>query len=72
MSGMVRRNRTACRAGVAAAGVVLLLTGCGSGDSRSDAAGTPAAEKTAPPGYADFCYQAAALDDRVDAAVSDL
>jgi hypothetical protein len=72
MSGMVHRNRTACRAGVAAAGVVLLLAGCGSGDSRSGAAGTPAAETTAPPGDADFCDQAAALDDRVDSAVSDL
>jgi hypothetical protein len=72
MSGMVRRNRTAGRAGVAAAGVVLLLAGCGSGDPRSGAAGTPAAETTAPPGDADFCDQAAAIDDRVDAAVSDL
>jgi hypothetical protein len=72
MSGMVRRNRTACRAGVAAAGVVLLLAGCGSGDSRSGAAGTQAAESTTPPGDADFCDQAAAIDDKVDAAVSDL
>jgi hypothetical protein len=72
MSGTVRRNRTASRAGVAAAGVVLLLAGCGSGNSPSGAAGTPAAETTAPPGDADFCDQAAAIDDRVEEAVSDL
>ena len=72
MSGTARRNRTACRAGVAAAGVVLLLAGCGGGDSRSGAADTPAAETPAPSGDADFCDQAAAIDERVDAAVSDL
>ena len=76
MSGTAHTNRIARRAGVAAAGVVLLLAGCGGGDSQSGAAETPAtttaAETPAPAGDADFCGQAAGIDDRVDAAVSNL
>jgi hypothetical protein len=70
MSGTRHGNRIVGPAGVAV-GVVLLLAGCGSGGSRSDAAATTAAA-TAPSGGADFCSQAAAIDDRVNAAVSKL
>ena len=76
MSGTVHTNRNACRTGVAVAGVVLLLAGCGGGDSQPGAAATTAAttaaETPAPSGDADFCDKAAGLDDRVDEAVSNL
>jgi ABC-type glycerol-3-phosphate transport system substrate-binding protein len=75
MSATVHRHRSACRAGAAAAGVVLFLAGCGGGDSRDGAAASPAATtaaETSPSGDADFCEQAADIDHRVDAAVSDL
>jgi hypothetical protein len=76
MSGTVHTIRYACRAGVAAAGMVLLLAGCGGGDSQTGAAASPAtstsAETPAPSGDADFCGKAAGIDDRVDAAVSNL
>jgi ABC-type glycerol-3-phosphate transport system substrate-binding protein len=75
MSATVHRHRSACRAGAAAAGVVLFLAGCGGGNSRDGAAASPAATTaaaTSPSGDADFCEQAADIDHRVDAAVSDL
>jgi len=72
MSGTVHRNPTARRSGLAAAGAVLLLTGCGGGGYGSDSAATPAGESTTASAAADFCDEAASLDDRVDEAVSDL
>jgi hypothetical protein len=65
------------RVGVAGGAAAVLLTACGGGDSGSDsAAATSAAaqdEETAPTGeVADFCAQAGAIDDRVDAALNDL
>jgi hypothetical protein len=65
-----------CRAGIAGVGAVLLLAACGGG-SDTDSSGTTgaaessAAETTAESGQEDFCAQAAGIDERVDAALSD-
>jgi ABC-type glycerol-3-phosphate transport system substrate-binding protein len=63
------------RAAVGGAAAVVLLAACGGGDSDADAATTPAAsqggETAAADGAADFCAQAAGIDERVDAALSD-
>jgi hypothetical protein len=72
MSGTVHGKRTARRFGVAVAGVVLLLSGCGGGNDSSGAPATAAAGTTTAAGDADFCSQAADLDKRVDTAVNDL
>jgi hypothetical protein len=75
MSSTEHGTRTVRRTVLAAAGVGLLLAGCGGGNSDSGAAASPAttaADSTAPPADADFCDQAAGIDDRVDAAVSGL
>jgi hypothetical protein len=65
-----------CRAGVAGAAAVVLLSACGGdgGESASDSpeAISTVAERTAAPGAADFCTQAAGIDQRVDSALSDL
>ena len=63
------RPATRCRlAGVAAALVVASLTACG-----GPAPETGVAASTAPAtGGVDFCDQAAGIDERVDAALSDL
>ncbi|WP_448628623.1 hypothetical protein [Geodermatophilus sp. URMC 64] len=56
------------------AGVVLLVA-CGGdgGDASTDATATGAAEQSAPAGgEGDFCTQAAGIDDRVEAAMSEL
>ncbi|SDZ18102.1 hypothetical protein SAMN05660209_04938 [Geodermatophilus africanus] len=66
------------RVGVAGAAAVVLLTACGGGGSEADSATTPPATgqseegTTASEGAADFCAQAAGIDQRVDAALSDL
>jgi hypothetical protein len=73
MSSTEHGTRTICRTVLAAAGVGLLLTGCGGGNSDSGAAAATAApDSTAPSGDTDFCDRAAGIDDRVDAAVSGL
>jgi hypothetical protein len=75
MTGTAFLTATSCRAAVAAAGAALLLAGCGSGDPDASAdatPATPAAGTTAASGAADFCDRAAGIDDRVDAAVTDL
>jgi hypothetical protein len=78
MSRPLRRTAIACRAPVAgAAAVVLLLSACGGGGygSRSAASDTGARTSTAPSttasGDPEFCAQAAGIDKRVEAAVSD-
>ena len=76
MSRTVRPTASLRRAGVAGAAAVVLLTACGGdgGESATDspeATGT-VAERTASPGAATFCTQAAGIDQRVDSALSDL
>jgi hypothetical protein len=72
MSRPLRRALTAT-AGVA---VAVLLAACGGDDPPADSAGpaTTAAstETSAAAGGGDFCGQAAGIDQRVDAALSDL
>ena len=66
------------RFGVAGAAAVVLLAACGGGSSEAGSATTtPAAGQSeegtaAAEGAADFCTQAAGIDQRVDAALSDL
>ncbi len=64
------------RTGVAGGAAVVLLTACGGG-FEADSATTPAAGQSeegtaAADGAADFCAQAAGIDQRVDSALSDL
>jgi hypothetical protein len=66
------------RVGMAGAAAVVLLAACGGGSSEADSAtATPAAGQSAEgtaaaDGAADFCTRAAGIDQRVDAALSDL
>ncbi len=76
MSRTVRPTASLCRAGVAGAAAVVLVTACG-GDGGASATDSPeatstVAERTATPGAATFCVQAAGIDQRVDSALSDL
>ena len=75
MPRTVRRTVIACRAPAGAA-VVVLLAACGGGESTSDSSTTAgaadAAETTDASAGSDFCTQAAGIDQRVDAALSDL
>jgi hypothetical protein len=63
---------------MAGAAAVVLLAACGGGDSGADSSATgsaaepDAAETTAGSGEADFCTQAAGIDERVDDALADL
>jgi hypothetical protein len=75
---MTRTVRLApIRVAVAGAAAVVLLGACGGGDPEAGSA-TPASaagqseEGAAAEGTADFCTQAAGIDQRVDAALSDL
>jgi hypothetical protein len=78
MSRRVRRTLIACRAHLAGAAAVVLLAACGGGGSEADSSATgsaaqpDAAETTAGSGEADFCTQAAGIDERVDEALADL
>jgi hypothetical protein len=75
-------TRTVClapiRVGVAGAAAAVLLAACGGGSSEAGSATpTPAAGPSeegtaAAEGGDDFCTQAAGIDQRVDAALSDL
>ncbi len=76
---MTRTVRLASiRVGVAGAVAVVLLAACGGGSSEAGSATpTPAADPSeegtaATEGAADFCTRAAGIDERVDAALSDL
>ena len=78
MSRRVRRTVIACRATLAGAAAVVLLAACGGGGSGADSSATgsaaepDAAETAAGSGDADFCAQAAGIDERVDEALADL
>jgi hypothetical protein len=88
MSRPLRRARSArpsaltraarARAALAGAAVAALLAGCGGDDSPADSAAdsagssTSAAAEGTSAASGDFCTQAATLDERVDAALSDL
>jgi hypothetical protein len=70
-------SRTLCpaatllRAGVAGAAAIVLLTACGGGGGNEPAA-TAASDTAAAPDTGNFCSQAGDIDERVDAALSDL
>jgi hypothetical protein len=78
MSRRVRRTVIACRAQLAGAAAVVLLAACGGGGSEADSSATGSAaqpdagETTAGSREADFCTQAAGIDERVDEALADL
>jgi hypothetical protein len=78
MSRRVRRTVIACRAQLAGAAAVVLLAACGGGGSEADSSATGSAaqpdagETTGGSGEADFCTQAAGIDERVDEALADL
>jgi Mrp family chromosome partitioning ATPase len=71
MSHTARPIRSVCRAVVAGAGAVVLLAACGGG-SDDTASATASAAEPAATGDAEFCTQAATIDDRVDSALEDL
>jgi hypothetical protein len=74
--GPMRRVMGLCRAGIAGGAAIVLLTACGGGSSSESSATTTAAggsaEETTASGDSDFCARAADIDQRVDAALSDL
>jgi hypothetical protein len=78
MPRRVRRTLIACRAHLAGAAAVVLLAACGGGGSEADSSATGSAaqpdagETTGGSGEADFCTQAAGIDERVDEALADL
>ena len=74
MSRAVRRTLISCRTSLAGAAAVVLLAACGGGgDSGGDSTATESAAETTPgSGEADFCTQAAGIDERVDEALADL
>ena len=76
MSRTLRRALSACRAVTAGAAVAVLLAACGGDDTPADSAGSATSAAgtatSAASGDGDFCDQAAGIDERVDAAMSDL
>jgi hypothetical protein len=73
MSRVVRRTLLTCHAALAGAAAIVLLAACGGGDSGADSTATESAAETTPgSGEADFCTQAAGIDERVDEALADL
>jgi hypothetical protein len=78
MARSVRSNPDLLGAAVAGAAAVVLLAACGGGSSGNGSAATQEAagdgqeETAAGDGTADFCDQAAGIDERVDAALSDV
>jgi hypothetical protein len=75
MPGTARPILSRCSVGVAGAAAVIVLAACGGSATpaakTTDVEGTDAATSAAP-SAADFCTQAAGIDHRVDAALSDL
>jgi hypothetical protein len=75
MTVPLRRTARACRACVVTAAAVLLFAACGdSGDDTSPAdvaAESDEADATGGGSEADFCTQAAGIDQRVEEAMSD-
>jgi hypothetical protein len=77
MSRTVRQDVDVIRVAVGGAVAVVLLAACGVGSSGADAPeATAAAEQSergtvGTDGTADFCSQAAGIDERVDSALSD-
>jgi hypothetical protein len=78
----MRRTLSLCRSGLAAAAAVVLLTACGGGDGDSTAAESTSSsstsssasettENTAPQADSEFCTEAAAIQERVTASLTD-
>ena len=73
MSRAVRRTLITCHSALTGAAAVVLLAACGGGNSGADSTATESAAETTPgSGEADFCTQAAGIDERVDEALADL
>jgi hypothetical protein len=81
MSSLLRRTGSPGQTLLTGAVALALLAACGGGgdggsaadsSATESAAATDAAETTAASGDADFCRQAAGIDDRVDSALTDL
>ena len=77
----MRRTLILCRSGLAAAAAVVLLTACGGSDgdgtaaesstSTSSSSAAETTENTAPQADSEFCTEAAAIQERVQASLVD-
>jgi hypothetical protein len=77
----MRRTLSLCRSGLAAAAAVVLLTACGGSDDDTTAAETTSSsssssasettENSAPQADSEFCTEAAAIQERVQASLVD-
>ena len=78
----MRRTLSLCRSGLAAAAAVVLLTACGGSDEDSNASESSSSststssasettENTAPQADSEFCTEAAAIQERVQASLVD-
>ena len=77
----MRRTLSLCRSGLAAAAAVVLLTACGGSDGDTNASASSTAsstssasettENTAPQADSEFCTEAAAIQERVQASLVD-
>jgi hypothetical protein len=72
----MRRTLPAYRTGLSVAAAVVLLSACGGSDEGSSASGSgetgaSASESTAEPADSQFCTQAAAIQERVGAGLTD-
>jgi hypothetical protein len=78
----MRRTIALCRSGLAAAAAVVLLTACGGSDedtnasessssSTSTSSASETTENTAPQADSEFCTEAAAIQERVQASLVD-
>jgi hypothetical protein len=78
MSRTSHPARASCRTALAGAAVAVLLTACGGDDATDDVAAGSAGSSASATGdgttaaSGDFCGQAAGIDERVDAALSDV
>lgn len=81
----MRRTLSLCRSGLAAAAAAFLLTACGGSDEDTNASGSSSSESssssssssasetpenTAPQADSEFCTQAAAIQERVSASLT--
>jgi hypothetical protein len=72
----MRRTLTACRTGLSVAAAVVLLSACGGSDEDSSASSTSeatssASESSAEAAGSEFCTQAAVIQERVGATLTD-
>ncbi|RBY97098.1 hypothetical protein DQ237_05800 [Blastococcus sp. TF02-8] len=71
----MRRSLSACRTGIPVAAALVLLTACGGSDDDSSASGSTSSSSSAAETSASadsaFCTEAASIQERLEASVSD-